>query len=333
MKTNLGVFAARTLPQEEPFVKGHRACQGCAPATALRLMAKAVGRNMIVVNATGCMEIICSPYPFMAWDVPWIHVAFENNSAVASGIESGIKVLRRKNRFFNDSDQKIAVCAIGGDGGTFDIGLQALSGALERGHDFLYLCYDNEAYMNTGIQRSSATPLGASTTTSPAGAASFGQDTQKKNFAEICAAHNIPYVATASIGYPFDFIEKVKKGVAVNGPAVVHVFAPCPTGWRSSASSSMKLARLAVETGIFPLYEVEKGKYKLSMDIEKLRPVDEFAAIRNIRDYLFDETGGGKDKQGRYRHLTPELIERIEKDVQRRYARLKAQVKMSQELD
>ena len=333
MKTNLGVFAARMLPQDEIFRKGHRSCQGCAPALALRLIAKAIGRNLIVVNATGCMEIICSPYPNMAWDVPWIHVAFENNSAVASGVEAGIKVLRRKNRYYNDSDEKPAIIAVGGDGATFDIGIQALSGALERGHDFLYICYDNEAYMNTGIQRSSATPLGAATTTSPAGKESTGQSTWKKNFAEICAAHNIPYVATASVAYPFDLMEKVKKGVAVDGPAVLHVFAPCPTGWRCPASSSIKLARLATETGIFPLYEVENGKYKLSMDIEKLRPVSEFAAIRNIRDYMFDDSGGGKDKQGRFRHLTPDLVESIEKQVHAQYKRLKAKVKMSQEVD
>lgn len=330
-ETKLGIFAARMLPKDEPFVQGHRACQGCAPALVMRLLAKVLGRNLIVCNATGCMEIIASPYPYMAWDVPWIHVAFENAAAVAAGVEAGIKVLRRKNKFYNDGE-KPTVLSLGGDGGTLDIGLQALSGALERGHDFIYVCYDNEAYMNTGIQRSSGTPFGASTTTSPAGSASTGQNTWKKDFAEICASHNIPYVATASVAYPFDFVEKIKKAKAAVGPAVLHVFAPCPTGWRCPAGSAIKLARLATETGIFPLYEVENGKYNLSIDIENLRSVDEFAAIRNIRDYMFDETGGGRDKQGRFRHLTPELVDHIQTEVIRRYKRIKAKVKMSQEL-
>ncbi len=329
--SNIGVFAARTLPKDEPFVHGHRACQGCAPATALRLIAKTLGRNTIVCNATGCMEIIASPYPYMAWALPWIHVAFENTAAVASGVEAGIKVLQRKNIHFNDGREKPTVLALGGDGGTMDIGLQALSGSLERGHDYIYVCYDNEAYMNTGIQRSSGTPLGASTTTSPSGAASTGQSTWKKDFTEICAAHNIPYVASANVAFPFDFIDKIKKAKEAKGPAVLHVFAPCPTGWRCPASSSIKLARLATETGIFPLYEVDKGKYNITLDIENLRPVNDFAAIRNIKDYMFDETGGGKDKQGRYRHLTPELVKYIQAEVLKRYEILKAKVKIGQE--
>jgi pyruvate ferredoxin oxidoreductase beta subunit len=331
MSTNFNIFAARLLSQDELFTQGHRACQGCAPALAMRLIGKALGFNMIVANATGCMEIICSPYPFMAWAVPWIHVAFENTAAVASGIEAGIKALRRKKRHYIDTGEKIAIVGIGGDGGTMDIGIQALSGAMERGHDFLYVCYDNEAYMNTGIQRSSGTPFGASTSTSPAGTHSIGQNTQKKDFAEICAAHNIPYVATANVAYPFDLIEKIRKAKEAKGPAVIHLFAPCPTGWHCTASSSIKLARLATETGLFPLYEVVNGKYALSLDIEKLRPMEEYAAIRNVRDYLVDETAGGKDAQGRDRHLSPDLVARIQEQAHARYERLKAKVRMTQE--
>ena len=331
MSTNFNIFAARLLSQDELFTQGHRACQGCSPALAMRLIGKALGFNMIVANATGCMEIICSPYPFMAWTVPWIHVAFENTAAVASGIEAGIKALRRKKRHYTDTGEKIAIVGIGGDGGTMDIGIQALSGALERGHDFLYICYDNEAYMNTGIQRSSGTPFGASTSTSPAGSRSIGQTTPKKDFAEICVAHNIPYVATANVAYPFDLIEKIRKAKEAKGPAVIHLFAPCPTGWGCPASSSIKLARLATETGLFPLYEVVNGKYALSLDIEKLRPVEEYAAIRNVRDYLYDETGGCKDAQGRYRHLSPDLVARIQEQAHARYERLKAKVRMTQE--
>ena len=197
------------------------------------------------------------------------------------------------------------VVAMAGDGGTSDIGLQALSGALERGHNFLYICFDNEAYMNTGIQRSSATPFGASTTTSPAGKMSIGQFTWKKNMPAIAAAHNIPYVATASPSYPFDLMEKVKKAAGVNGPAYVHVLSVCPTGWRCATDTVIKQARLAVETGVFPLYEVENGQYKLSLDLPKLRPV---------KDYL--------KLQGRFRHLSDDNIAKIQERVEREYQKL-----------
>ncbi len=305
----LDVFAVKLLPKEELFTRGHRACQGCGPAIALRHIAKALGRNTIVVNATGCMEIIASPYPHSAWELPWIHVAFENTAAVASGIESGIKALKRKGKRFTDKG-KIAVLAIAGDGGTSDIGLQALSGALERGHDFIYICYDNEAYMNTGIQRSSATPYGASTTTSPAGRVIKGQVTWKKNMAAIAAAHDIPYVATATVAYPLDLYEKVKKANRVNGPAYLHILAPCPTGWRLAPNLCVKASRLAVETGIFPLFEVIDGEWILNYDPPEL--VD-------VREYL--------KLQGRFRHLTEEQIDYIQKRVRRDFERLKKMCK------
>ena len=195
----------------------------------MRMVAKAIGSPMIVVNATGCMEIISSPYPQTAWAVPWIHVAFENTAAVASGVEAGLKTLMAKGRI---PEKKINVVAFAGDGGTADIGLQSLSGAMERGHDFVYVCLDNEAYMNTGIQRSSSTPFGAMTTTSPAGKITPGQTTWKKNLPAIMAAHNIPYVATASPAYYLDLMNKAKKAALIKGPAYLHVFSPCPTGWR-----------------------------------------------------------------------------------------------------
>ena len=193
-----------------------------------------------------------------------------------------------------------------GDGGTSDIGLQALSGALERGHDLLYICFDNEAYMNTGIQRSSATPFGASTTTSPAGRKSIGQRTWKKNMAVIAAAHDIPYVATASHGYPHDLMAKIAKGIAVPGPAYVHILSVCPTGWRSAPDLSIRLSRLAVETGVFPLYEIENGKYKMSLELPKLRP---------LQDYL--------RLQGRFRHLSEGTIIEIQERVVQEYERIK----------
>jgi pyruvate ferredoxin oxidoreductase beta subunit len=304
MTENLNVFAVRTLTQKEYFTPGHRSCQGCAEALAVRLVAKAMGRNVIIANATGCMEIVSSPLPYSAWRVPWFHVAFENTAAVASGIESALKVLMRKGRIPN---KKIVTLAMGGDGGTADIGFQALSGALERGHNFLYVCTDNEAYMNTGIQRSSSTPFGASTTTSPVGKAQTGQMTWKKNMPAIAAAHNIPYVATACPSYPIDLVQKVKKAADIEGPAYVHILSVCPTGWRSAPELSIKLGRLAAETGVFPLYEVERGQYRLSIDFPKLKPIKEYIKL-----------------QGRFRHLTDEMIGEIEKRVHREYEQLRA---------
>jgi pyruvate ferredoxin oxidoreductase beta subunit len=271
------------------------------------MVGKALGRNVIVASATGCMEVVSSPIPFTAWRVPWLHVAFENAAAVASGIESALKVLMRKGRI---PSKKIVTIAMAGDGGTADIGLQALSGALERGHNFTYICTDNEAYMNTGIQRSSATPFGASTTTSPAGKVKMGQITWKKNMPAIAAAHNIPYVATACPSYPIDLIQKVKKAANIEGPAYIHILSVCPTGWRSAPELSIKLGRLAVETGIFPLYEVENGKYHLSMDFPQLKPIKEYIKL-----------------QGRFRHLTDSMIEEIEKRVHKEYEELKEKTK------
>jgi len=307
MTENLNVYAVRMLTQKEYFAPGHRACQGCAEALAIRLVGKALGRNVIVAAATGCMEVVSSPIPFTAWKVPWFHVAFENAAAVASGVESALKILMRKGRI---SSKKIVTIAMAGDGGTADIGLQALSGALERGHNFIYICTDNEAYMNTGIQRSSSTPFGASTTTSPAGKLVMGQVTWKKNMPAIAAAHNIPYVATACPSYPIDLIQKVKKAADIEGPAYIHILSVCPTGWRSAPELSIKLGRLAVETGIFPLYEVEKGRYRLSIDFPNLKPVKEYLKL-----------------QGRFRHLTDSMTEEIEKRVHKEYEELKEKAK------
>ncbi len=303
MTENLNVFAVRTLTQKEYFAPGHRSCQGCAEALAVRMVAKALGRNVIVASATGCMEIVSSPLPFTSWRVPWFHVAFENAAAVASGVESALKVLMRKGRI---PEKKIVTIAMGGDGGTADIGLQALSGALERGHNMIYVCTDNEAYMNTGIQRSSSTPFGAATTTSPAGRVTSGQVTWKKNMPAIAAAHNIPYVATACPSYPIDLVQKVKKAAEIEGPAYIHILSVCPTGWRSAPELSIRLGRMAVETGVFPLYEVERGRYHLSLDFPKLRP---------MKDYI--------KLQGRFRHLTDSMIEEIEKRVHQEYAQLR----------
>jgi len=297
------IYIPRLMSKKERFAPGHRACIGCGEALAVRHVCKALGDNVIVVNATGCMEIVASQFPYTSWTVPWIHTLFENTAAVASGIESGLKAMNRKGK---KSLPGVKVVAIAGDGGTSDIGLQALSGALERGHNFLYICFDNEAYMNTGIQRSSATPYGASTTTSPAGKVSMGQVTWKKNMPAIAVAHEIPYIATACPSYFQDLIDKVEKGVATNGPAYIQILSVCPTGWRCPTELTIRIGRLAVETGMFPLYEVENGKYKLSFDLPKLRPVNDYLKL-----------------QGRFRHLSEDAINEIQQRINEEYAGLK----------
>ena len=307
---NFEIYAPKLVDKEEFFCSGHRACQGCGEALAIRLMCKALGKDTVIANATGCMEVIATPYPATAWTLPWIHVAFPCAAAVGAGVEAGLKVLRRKGV---NPDRYVKTVAIGGDGGTVDIGLQALSGAMERGHDMLYVCFDNEAYMNTGIQRSSATPFGASTTTAPAGKASIGNKTWKKNVPEIMVAHNIPYVATASPSYPLDFMNKVKKARAIQGPAYIHCLSVCPTGWRAKSEECIKLGRLAVETGVFPLYEVENGVYRLTVETpDPLRPVT---------DYI--------KAQGRFRHLTPDEIRTIQRRVNLEYRKLMNKVEHS----
>jgi len=296
-------FKPKNLPRFEALAHGHRACQGCGEVLAMRQALKAMGKNIIISSATGCMEIITSPYPQTAWNVPWIHVAFETAASVASGIEAGRKAMKRKGRL--PQDEEAVIVAIAGDGGTADIGFQALSGALERGHNFVYICTDNEAYMNTGIQRSSSTPFGAMTTTSPPGKKSFGQQTWKKDLPAIVAAHGAPYVATACPAYQIDLMNKAKKAATVPGPAYLHLYAPCPTGWRCAPDTAISISKLAVETKIFPLYEVIDGQYKLSRKIKKPKPVEAYLKT-----------------QRRFSHLKPEQIAIIQAEIDRRYERL-----------
>ncbi|MEA3253622.1 MAG: pyruvate synthase subunit PorB [Chloroflexota bacterium] len=302
-------FGKNLVSTKEFLAEGHNFCSGCGEALAVRLALKAVGENAIIANATGCCEVCTTPFPVTSWRLAWLHTLFENAAAEISGIESALKIMMKKGKL---PQKDIKCVAFAGDGGTSDIGLQALSGAMERGHNFLYICLDNEAYMNTGIQRSSATPYGASTTTAPAGKLSIGQHTWKKNMIEIAVAHEIPYVASASPSYPFDLMNKVRKGVEVDGPAYVHILAVCPTGWRIPSSSTIGIGRLAVETGVFPLYEVENGRYKLSLAPAKLKPVEEYLK-----------------PQGRFRHLPPEEIEKIQERVNEAYESLKAKVAAS----
>jgi len=298
-------FTAKDIAEKpDLFLSGHRACAGCGPATVLRLIMKAARGPTIVTNATGCMEVVSSIYPYTSWATPWLHTAFETAGANAAGIEAAIKILKKKGRI---KQEQIDVIALAGDGGTYDIGIQALSGAVERGHDFLYVLYDNEAYMNTGIQRSGGTPLGASTTTSPAGTVIPGKLEPKKPIADIMVAHDMPYVATAAPYYWRDLITKVRKGLEVNGPAFLHVFAPCPRGWRSDPAKSIELSRLAVETCMFPLWEAAKDEYQLSvpskviaLSPQKKKPVKEYLEV-----------------QGRFRHLFTPKFENMLDEIQR----------------
>ncbi|MDR3603366.1 MAG: pyruvate synthase subunit PorB [Syntrophaceae bacterium] len=288
---------------EEYISSGHRACQGCAEVLAVRHVLKAIGPDMILAMATGCMEIISSPYPLTSWNVPWIHVAFENAAAVASGVESGLKALRRKGRV---PDKDVTIVAMGGDGGTTDIGFQALSGMMERGHKVIYVCVDNEAYMNTGIQRSSSTPFGATTTTSPAGRIKpAGQMTWKKDMVAIAAAHGIPYTATACPTFFTDLQKKIQKAKEVDGPSYIHILSVCPTGWRIPPNKAIEYGQLAVDTGVFPLYEVEKGVWKLNRKPKELKPISEYFK-----------------GQGRYRHLDEKFTLEIQDKITEKWNKL-----------
>jgi pyruvate ferredoxin oxidoreductase beta subunit len=303
------------------FLSGHRACAGCAPATVLRLIMKATRGPTIVTEATGCMEVVSSIYPYTSWATPWLHTAFETAAANASGIEAALKIMKKKGKL---KQGQVDVIALAGDGGTYDIGLQALSGAVERGHDFLFVLYDNEAYMNTGIQRSGGTPMGAATSTTPAGTVMPGKLEHKKPIAEIMLAHEMPYVATASPYYWRDLLVKVRKGLEVDGPAFLHVFAPCPRGWRSEPAKSIEYTKLAVESCVFPLFEVVKGKWQLSTPSKLIALAPQ--KKKPVTDYM--------KGQGRFRHLfTPQnkkVLDEIQRWTDERWQRLLKKCEASQ---
>ncbi|MDG6257819.1 MAG: thiamine pyrophosphate-dependent enzyme [Methanomicrobiaceae archaeon] len=260
----------------ELFDCGHRACGGCGPALAARLILKGAGADSIVVASTGCMEVFSTPYPETAWKVPWIHSLFENASAVASGIEASLK---RQGR----TEKVLCIC---GDGATFDIGMLCISGAFERGHDITYICYDNEAYMNTGVQRSGATPYDASTTTSPAGKESFGNKRPKKDMPQILAAHGAPYVATASVAYPNDLMQKVERAVETPGPCYLQIHAPCSTGWGFEGGKTMEIGKLAIQTGLWVNFEMVDGEIAKAKKVVR-KPVDEYLMAQKRFRHLF----------------------------------------------
>jgi len=281
-----------SIPEQEIMSPGHIACQGCGATLAMRYALKALGRKTMVVIPACCWSVIDGPFPYSSLGVPLFHTAFETAASTASGIAAGLEIKGKKD---------INVLAWAGDGGTADIGIQALSGAAERRDNIIYVCYDNEAYMNTGIQRSSSTPYGAWTTTTPV---EDFKSRPKKNMVEIMAAHDIGYTASANIAYPEDFIEKLNKAKAIKGAKYIQVLSPCPAGWKYSSEKTVRLGRLAFETCAYPLYEVEGGRYIVKKPARK-RPVEEYLRL-----------------QGRFRHLTKAEFSRIQHDVDLAWERL-----------
>lgn len=283
-----------SLPEEELMNSGHLACQGCGATLAMRYVLKALGQKVVFCIPACCWSVIDGAFPYSCLDVPIFHCAFETAAVSASGVKAGLEMV---------GDTETTVVAWAGDGGTFDIGIQALSGVAERNDDILYVCYDNEAYMNTGIQRSSATPHGAWTTTTPV---KHFKERPKKDIDAIMAAHRIPYIATASIGYPEDLFRKTKKAKEIEGTRFLHIYAPCPTGWKSRPEDTIKLARMVVQNATFPIYEIEWGeKYTLNIKLKEKKPISDYLKI-----------------QGRFRHLTEKEIALIQKEVDRKWERL-----------
>lgn len=285
---------------EDKLVAGHGMCLGCGIPLIFKVILRATDDPIIIANAKGCLEVCTTIFPRTAWNMTWLHSAFENAASTIAGIEAMYKALKNKGRI--PKDKEIKFLGVGGDGGTYDIGFQALSGAIERGHNIVYVCYDNNAYANTGGQRSSATPLGASATTSPEGTQSPGKLQRRKDLTKVLVAHNIPYAAQASPSRWQDLYNKAKKAFEVEGPAFLNVLCLCPTEWKYDESQGIKLAQTAVDTSVWPLYEVESGKYKINYRPKEKKPVLEWLK-----------------SQGRFRHLFKEenawVLEEIQKEV------------------
>ena len=296
------------MMKEDHLAAGHRMCAGCGSPIAVRTVLRALNPEdkAVVCSATSCLEVSTFMYPYTAWKDSFIHNAFENAAATLSGVETAYKALKKRGKI----DDTYKFIAFGGDGGTYDIGFQSLSGAMERGHDMVYVCYDNEAYMNTGIQRSSSTPHFADTTTTPAGTVIPGKLQQKKDLTRIMVAHNVPYVAqTTFIGNFKDISEKAHKAIYTPGPAFLNVMAPCPRGWRYPSEKLMEVTKAAVETCVWPLYEVIEGKYILNYKPKNKLPVDEYLKM-----------------QGRFAHMFKPgnewMIEQVQKEVDRNWEEL-----------
>jgi len=268
--------------KEELFTSGHRLCSGCGAPIVVKMVVMAIDYPVVVANATGCLEVSSCISEFTAWKIPWMHSAFENAAASISGVETMYRSLKKQGKI---SDE-IKFIAFGGDGGTYDIGFQSLSGAMDRGHDMLYICYDNGAYMNTGIQLSSATPFGANTTTCPVGSQNAGKLRQRKDITKIIAAHGVPYVAQASPSHWQDLMKKVRKAVEIKGPKFINILAPCNRGWRTQTNDAIRLSRLAVDSCYWPLFEIENGVTKITHT-----PKDKKDIVRYLKP------------QGRFKHM------------------------------
>ena len=281
MATNL----KQLTKNEELLCGGHRACAGCTGSNILRQIMLTAGKDTVVGGATGCMEVVTTIFPYTAWKTSFIHSAFENCAATISGVETAFRALKKRGDLPVERDN-INFIAFGGDGGTYDIGLQSLSGAMERGHNMLYVCYDNNAYMNTGIQRSSATPVGAHTSTAPSGSQSTGKQEIRKDLTKILVAHNIPYIAQTTPYHWKDLAMKVEKALATDGPAFLNILMPCTPGWHFDPAIGIDLAREAVECNFWPIFEVENGVYKINK-----KPKDKMP----VADWM--------KKQGRFKHL------------------------------
>lgn len=292
------------------FESGHRMCAGCGAPPVARMIMRALkeGDHAVVSNATGCMEVSTCIYPYSSWSSSYIHTAFENAASTCSGVEAAYNTMKRKGKLKEDEHFKFI--AFGGDGGTYDIGLQSLSGAMERGHDMTYVCYDNGAYMNTGIQRSSATPHFADTTTSPAGEVIPGKMQVRKDLTEIMEAHHLPYVAQTAAFMNFkDLYEKAEKAIYTKGPTFLNVLAPCPRGWGYPTDMLMPINKLAVDTCYWPLYEIENGKYKITYKPAKKLPIEEFLRPQRRFKHMF--------KPG-----NEWMIEEFQKEVDKRWQEL-----------
>jgi pyruvate ferredoxin oxidoreductase beta subunit len=289
------VSRLKTLVRNEagrpPLAGGHALCQGCGVPMVVRTVLSSIETPTVVVSATGCLEVATTRFPGTAWNVPWLHVAFENAPAAASGVEAAYKALQRRGAL--PQEGPITFVVLAGDGGTYDIGLQALSGALERGHRLLVVCYDNEGYMNTGIQRSGATPFGASTTTSPAGSAMLGKSQERKDVTAIAVAHHIPYVAQAASTHWQDLSEKVVRAATADGPAFLNVLTDCPLGWGHEPRLGPHIVNLAVETRFWPLYEVVDGHYRLTYEPPRFVPIEDWLKTQKRFAHLFEPGAAG----------------------------------------
>lgn len=297
------------VEKKERLAPGHRLCAGCGAGVAVSSVLRALDEEdkAVVSNATSCLEVSTFIYPYTAYEDSYIHSAFENAAAMTGGVETAYRVLKKKGKI----DENYKFICFGGDGGTYDIGFQSLSGAMERGHDMVYVCYDNEAYMNTGIQRSSATPRFADATTTPVGSESYGKVQNKKNLTEIMAAHNIPYAAqTTFLGDFRDLHTKAHKAIYTEGPCFLNVLSPCPRGWRYEMEDLAEICKLAVDTCVWPLYEIEDGVFRLNYEPAKKLPVERFL-----------------EKQGRFKHMFAKgnewMIEDAQKYVDAQWEKLK----------